>query len=235
MRIIRSLVALIAVFVALPSSIFAAPDWASTLKGQLVQQYGLTKTGWGDESRITDPGPVYVVSAEGISARTTFDSSMLVTTVEDGKAHGPKGGLAFFVKTQDTKQVKVGDRFYVTSIDVKDDAIFFRLVSVDTAEITYRGSTKQTRYRAVLRFPMPKEQLETAAVADVKKVVDPIFISEAQMKSAPVATVQLGQSPDQVESVLGKPSKVIDLGTKKIFVYKDMKIVFVDGKVSDVQ
>ncbi len=234
MRITRSLIAL-AIFVAFPSSIFAAPDWASTLKGQLVQQYGLTKTGWGDESRITDPGIIYVVSAEGISARTTFDSSMLVTTVEDGKPHGPKGGLAFFVKTQDTKQVKVGDRFYVTTIDVKDDAVFFRLVSVETAEITYRGSTKQTRYRAVLRFPMPKEQLETAAVGDVKKVADPIFISEAQMKSAPVATVQLGQSPDQVESILGKPSKVIDLGTKKIFVYKDMKIVFVDGKVSDVQ
>ncbi len=234
MRITRSLVAL-AIVVAFPKIIFAAPDWASALKGQLVQQYGLTKTGWGDESRITDPGPVYVVSAEGISARTTFDSSMLVTTVEDGKPHGPKGGMAFFVKTQDTKQVKVGDRFYVTSIDVKDDAVFFRLVSVETAEITYRGNTKQTRYRAILRFPMPKEQLETAAVADVKKVVDPIFVSEDQLKSAPVATVQMGQSPDQVESILGKPSKVIDLGTKKIFVYKDMKIVFVDGKVSDVQ
>jgi hypothetical protein len=33
----------------------------------------------------------------------------------------------------------------------------------------------------------------------------------------------------------GKPDKVIDLGAKKIYVYKDLKITFMDGKVSDVQ
>lgn len=42
-------------------------------------------------------------------------------------------------------------------------------------------------------------------------------------------------TPEEVTKVLGAPEKKIDLGAKKIYVYKDMKIVFVDGKVSDVQ
>jgi len=32
-----------------------------------------------------------------------------------------------------------------------------------------------------------------------------------------------------------EPDKVIDLGAKKIYVYKDLKITFTDGRVSDVQ
>jgi hypothetical protein len=38
-----------------------------------------------------------------------------------------------------------------------------------------------------------------------------------------------------VEAINGKPDKVVDLGAKKIYMYKDMKITFTDGKVSDVQ
>jgi hypothetical protein len=33
----------------------------------------------------------------------------------------------------------------------------------------------------------------------------------------------------------GKPDKVIDLGAKKIYMYKDLKITFTNGVVSDVQ
>jgi len=29
--------------------------------------------------------------------------------------------------------------------------------------------------------------------------------------------------------------KIVNLGAKKIYVYKDMKVTFKDGKVSDVQ
>jgi hypothetical protein len=52
--------------------------------------------------------------------------------------------------------------------------------------------------------------------------------------SGPV-TISLGQTIADVESVNGKPEKVIDLGPKKIYVYRDLKITFTDGKVSDVQ
>jgi hypothetical protein len=38
-----------------------------------------------------------------------------------------------------------------------------------------------------------------------------------------------------VTASLGAPLTVIDLGSKKIYKYKDMKITFKDGKVSDVE
>jgi hypothetical protein len=40
---------------------------------------------------------------------------------------------------------------------------------------------------------------------------------------------------DDVKAIQGEPEKVVDLGSKKIYVYKDLKITFLDGKVSDIQ
>ena len=54
-------------------------------------------------------------------------------------------------------------------------------------------------------------------------------------QSAPPATISLGQTTDQVVSMLGQPKNIVDLGAKKIYVYPDLKITFNDGKVSDVQ
>ena len=52
---------------------------------------------------------------------------------------------------------------------------------------------------------------------------------------APPATIQLGQTIDQVVAILGQPEKTVDLGAKKIYLYKNLKVTFLDGKVSDVQ
>jgi hypothetical protein len=47
--------------------------------------------------------------------------------------------------------------------------------------------------------------------------------------------IEKGQTPDQVKAALGNPDKIVNLGTKQIYVYKDLKVTFVNGKVSDVQ
>jgi hypothetical protein len=47
--------------------------------------------------------------------------------------------------------------------------------------------------------------------------------------------VKLGMTTDQVEAALGKPDKKVTLGPKQIYIYKDMKVTFKEGKVSDVQ
>jgi hypothetical protein len=54
---------------------------------------------------------------------------------------------------------------------------------------------------------------------------------------APAATINIavGQTIDQVTASLGAPLTIIDLGAKKIYKYKDMKITFRAGKVSDVE
>jgi len=46
-------------------------------------------------------------------------------------------------------------------------------------------------------------------------------------------TIRSGQSPEEVVAILGAPGKIFILGAKTIFVYKDIKVIFVDGKVAD--
>jgi hypothetical protein len=58
--------------------------------------------------------------------------------------------------------------------------------------------------------------------------------AQDQPQQAP-AQIQLGQSPDEVQAALGQPDKIVDLGKKQIYVYKDLKVTFLNGKVSDVQ
>jgi hypothetical protein len=53
--------------------------------------------------------------------------------------------------------------------------------------------------------------------------------------SAGPVTIEIGQSVADVVARMGQPARVADLGQKKTYFYKDMKVIFVDGRVSDVQ
>jgi hypothetical protein len=57
----------------------------------------------------------------------------------------------------------------------------------------------------------------------------------ADQPAAPPATVSLGQTPDQVIAALGQPQKIVKLAKKETYYYKDLKVIFTAGKVSDVQ
>lgn len=48
-------------------------------------------------------------------------------------------------------------------------------------------------------------------------------------------SVSMGQTIDEVVAALGQPVKKAKIGTKDIYYYKDLKVVFVNGKVTDVQ
>jgi hypothetical protein len=60
-------------------------------------------------------------------------------------------------------------------------------------------------------------------------------VSQGGDTGAPPPTLTLGLSIDEVRAIQGEPEKVVDLGSKRIYVYKDLKITFIDGKVSDIQ
>jgi len=53
--------------------------------------------------------------------------------------------------------------------------------------------------------------------------------------AAPPKSISLGQTVDEVVAAFGQPEKKAQLGSKQIFYYKDLKVTFVNGKVSDVQ
>lgn len=57
----------------------------------------------------------------------------------------------------------------------------------------------------------------------------------AQQPPAEPASIEKGMTTDQVEAAMGQPDKKVNLGAKQIYVYKDLKVTFLNGKVSDVQ
>jgi hypothetical protein len=48
-------------------------------------------------------------------------------------------------------------------------------------------------------------------------------------------SIDKGSTEDEVIAAFGQPDKIVNLGAKKLYIYKDMKVTFVGGKVTDVQ
>lgn len=53
--------------------------------------------------------------------------------------------------------------------------------------------------------------------------------------AAPPAALSIGETSSQVLQAYGMPTKIVDLGKKKTFFYKDIKVIFTDDKISDMQ
>jgi hypothetical protein len=52
---------------------------------------------------------------------------------------------------------------------------------------------------------------------------------------APPPTINIGQTKDQVTAAFGQPARAAKVGVKEIYYYKDMKVTFTNGKVSNVE
>ena len=63
----------------------------------------------------------------------------------------------------------------------------------------------------------------------------PATDAAAPAAAAPPAEVTTGQTEEQVIAAYGQPVRTANVGTKKIYFYKDVKVTFQNGKVSDVQ
>ena len=158
----------------------------------------------------------------------------------------------------DTKFLTTGEKVYVSKIDVnrKDSKVTLAIIECDTCNSVQDPSNR----RAQVVFQFPKDYLSGADGGQVSDVINQILeiqVDDAaqdkgqeaqgqqqQQAAAPAAapepaqpppTIQLGQTPDEVTTALGQPQKIVNLGAKQIYYYKDMKITFVKGKVSDVQ
>ncbi len=212
-----------------------ASDWKDALRASLEASYPLTKRATLSPDRITQQGIVLTIRKQGIAADPSSDLRYSVTKVKKDQV-GEQGGavLAFFNK-ENTRVFKPGEHVYVTDIKVGDDNVMFLLMSVDTFDVVHKGSTKQTRYKAAVRFEFDRESFSTAPLEKIKATISEVLATEAEAAAPNTKTIELGQTPEQVEAILGKPDRIVDLGQKKIYVYKDMKVIFMDGKVADVQ
>jgi hypothetical protein len=71
-------------------------------------------------------------------------------------------------------------------------------------------------------------------LADAGREADRAEREAASQSTAPPVLI-LGMSMDEVRALQGDPRTIVDLGEKKIYVYQDLKITFLNGKVTDIQ
>jgi hypothetical protein len=158
---------------------------------------------------------------------------------------------------------KKGAKVYPLKIDVNvgKEKISFQVVGCKVCN----HSDQPFPFKAEVVFDFAKGYLEKAAASEVEDTIGQVFTittnddqqagsgdaqpgadqqssqqpaqeaQPAQQQQQEPATVQLGMTTDQVQSVLGKPDKMFNVGAKQIYVYKDVKVTFQNGQVSDVQ
>ena len=76
--------------------------------------------------------------------------------------------------------------------------------------------------QAAVAPPAPQEAPPPPIDAPPPPPADPVNIAE-------------GQTIDEVVKAMGQPLRIVNVGTKVIYSYKDLKVTFVNGKVKDVQ
>jgi hypothetical protein len=233
-RVLACLLLTVSAYAINPAPAFG-DDWKKPLSGKLKALYTLTKTaGWGgsDRNRIKEAGTKLVIREEGVVGDKATDMTYTPTKVRDGKV---RQSSSLLNSKENQFTFKPGDQVYLTDIDVEDNEIRYWFVSSETYSITKRGNSQQTRYKGIIIFEFAKGYLETAEFEKIKEVIDAVLVTEDQAAASNTKTVELDQTFEQVEAALGKPEKIVKLGPKTVYVYKDLKITFVDGKVSDVQ
>jgi len=163
---------------------------------------------------------------------------------------------------QTTHLFKKGDKVYPTKIDVKvdKDLVVMGIVACDTCNNT----DPPTWNKANVEFQFPKGSLAKAGAGDVEDTIGQLLAisddsqqqggqqqgqqqgggqdqggqqqgGQPQQAQAEPQTIQMGMTIDQVQGALGQPAKVVNLGPKQIYVYKDLKVTFLNGRVVDVQ
>lgn len=228
----RALVALPLAFLGFSAVVQA--DWKDTLQRDLRGSFKMTKTGM-DRLRITEPGTVFVLTSDGVRADLATDLTLYANkvNVENGQI-AQAGGLAVGLLggKETSRALSAGEEMYLYDVDVNDKEVKYQLLTTKTYQVTVKGSTKEMRYKALLVFQFG-EGLQALQADQVLKAASAVFAPKDQV-NAP-KTVALGQTRAEVEAILGKPETILDLGAKVTYVYKNLRVIFADGKVVDVQ
>ena len=251
------------------SSIAAfAQDTPEAIRQKLEKEYPLTKTTAAKDVIVT-AGAVLVLEKDGLVMSTVASSSEARNTYKSGRVSpdfatkaASAGRICSFCPHADklpTMRTFVsGEKFWLTSVEVKDDGIVLHFFSDPISDV---------RYTSQLKFPYthgaPSDGL-MASIAEVVKVqpsddskaatasTTPAPAAPANPAPAPLAaiapppppadapppepkTVKIGQTKDQVVAMFGPPNKLLDKGVTKIYVYPDMKVTIKADKVVDIE
>jgi hypothetical protein len=151
-----------------------------------------------------------------------------------------------------------GEKFWAIQSRVQDDGVILEFYSDPFDNVRYIGQVKfpfpkktippadevmKTISEVVTAEPLQEDAKPAAAPvpsespapvqAPIQQIAPPPPPADAP--PAQPKTISLGQTKDMVVAILGQPTKAANLGTKEIYYYPDMKVIFVKGKVTDIQ
>lgn len=109
-----------------------------------------------------------------------------------------------------------------------DSSVSWRFAADGIANQTERWANSNTARLLALR----SKRGHPAPTASTQYVAQPSSDSGA---STAEANIQPGMTLDQVTKALGDPQKKVNFGTKSLWTYKGMQVVFENGKVTDVK
>ncbi len=78
-------------------------------------------------------------------------------------------------------------------------------------------------------------EVQAADRIEQETVAEAVQAEQNPAEAASTITITLGLTPEQVIQLLGSPKQVVTLGNKQIFIYPQMKITFLGGRVTDVE
>jgi len=227
-----------------------------SLQEQLSAQYKTVKIG-PDGEVAGDPGTLLVIQNSGLIGVPFQAVALCPAKFKDNVLHLSVGFCAGMMQNVSGHFAK-GAKVYPLKIEVNvgKEKISFQVVGCKVCN----HSNVPFPHKAEVVFEFAKGYLEQASASQVEDVIGQVFTitteDEQQAQSdgdsqqqqsgesaqpAPAAqqpepqTIQLGMTTDQVQAALGKPEKIFNVGAKQIYTYKDVKVTFLNGKVSDVQ
>lgn len=203
--------------------------WQSALSESLSSTYSLSKVAMFGNG-IKEAGTIVVVRRDGLSGVTGGTADNLV---RDGQIQQKGRSWVYALDAANRKTYKVGDRHYINRCAVKEAEVQISLISLETYDVITKGTSRSERLCSEVHFQFAPGELDTMPFSQVRSAISAVLAREEDL--AVVKTVTLGQTKEQVEAALGKPDTVIDLGPKVVYVYPKLKVVFIDGKVSDVE
>lgn len=226
-----------------------------SLQEQLAAQYPLVKITNKAGCTVTNPETGLALQQAGIAALpANAYSTLCASHYRNGSITkvGFKCNSWLGMTKQSLVTLEKGDKVFPMKFEVGKDEVkvAFGYCSGDPGQaLAYLG-------QVVIEFP--KDSLKNASVTQVEDKIAEVFTmegggqqqddsggpgppapqQESEAAADTPASVEIGQTVEQVVAALGEPdTKAKGAGTKLIYVWKSkkLKVVFVNGKVSDVE
>jgi len=236
MRFMNLFALILLMLTQLSGTSFAATQ--AEMKSILESRYKITR--FGILGNMLESGSVFVVRKEGLKAdrpAALFKPNIVVqrNIATAGGGSLPLGGGI-------DGKLKIGDRLYLYDIKSGEDYVELALFTVKGFVVTGSGTRGQTPLQASVRFRYDEglDSVSTSRVSDdigawfrIEGELLPAAGSVPEQDAAKARIIQRGQTPEEVTAILGLPDTKILLGSKTIYVFRDIRIVFIDGKVAD--